>query len=276
MSSYPISRGTACIVNLHAPLLRFRIDCGIFRAPGLFRGRGKAANVAGRRPKGPRTPHQSREAGDKTPESFLDDAGPQAKETICPIVGIGASAGGLEAFTQILRALPADTDMAFVLVQHLDPTHASMLTEILQRATVMSVSEVTDQMVVEPNHVYVIPPGVTMGVSSGMLELTPRVEVRGQHRPIDHFLGSLAEDQGDRAIGVVLSGSSSDGTLGLEAIRAEGGITFAQDDTAQHSTMPSSAVASGCVDFVLQPAEIAAEIVRISRHPYVERGIEEL
>jgi two-component system CheB/CheR fusion protein len=191
-----------------------------------------------------------------------------------PIVGIGASAGGLEAFTQILHALPPDTGMAFVLIQHLAPSHASMLTEILSRATGMPVSEVIDQMPVQANHVYVIPPGVTMGIAGGALRLTPRREVKGQHRPIDHFLRSLAEDWGHRAIGVILSGSATDGTLGLEAIKAEGGITFAQDDSAQHASMPNSAVAAGCVDFVLPPAEIAQEISRISRHRYVARDAE--
>jgi len=192
-----------------------------------------------------------------------------------PIVGIGASAGGLEAFSQVLHALPADTGMAFVLIGHLDPTHASMLTEILSRATRMPVSEVRDQMPVEPNHVYVIPPGVNMGIAHGILRLSPRKDVRGQHRTIDHFLQSLAEDQHHRSIGVILSGSATDGTLGLEAIKAEGGLTFAQDDTAQHSSMPKSAVAAGCVDLVLPPAAIAQEIARISRHPFLVREAED-
>ena len=188
-----------------------------------------------------------------------------------PIVGIGASAGGVEAFSQILRALPADTGMSFVLILHLDPTHASLLTEILSRATSMPVSEVTDQMAVEPNHVYVIPPGVNMDISGGILRLSPRKDLRGQHRTIDHFLQSLAEDQHYRAIGVILSGSATDGTLGLEAVKAEGGLTFAQDDSAQHTSMPKSAVAAGCVDLVLPPAAIAQEIARISRHPFLAR-----
>src|SRR6516164_3685613 len=186
-----------------------------------------------------------------------------------PVVGVGASAGGLEAFTQMLRALPVDTGMAFVLVQHLAPTHGSMLTEILSRATSMPVAEVQDQMPVEPNHVYIIPPGTNMVISRGVLQLSPRTETRGQHRPIDPFFRSLAEDQGHKAIGVILSGTATDGTLGLETIKAEGGITFAQDDTAQHDSMPRSAVAAGCVDFVLPPDEIAKEIARIGRHPNV-------
>ena len=192
-----------------------------------------------------------------------------------PIVGIGASAGGIEAVTALLRALPTDTGLAFVLVQHLDPTHTSMLTEILSRTTSMSVVEVTAEMRVQRNHVYVIPPAATLSISGGILHITSRVEMRGQHRPIDHFLRSLAEDQGHRAIGVILSGSATDGTLGLQAIKGEGGITFAQDETAQHTSMPSSAIETGCVDFVLPPAAIAAEIARIGRHPYVARAADE-
>src|SRR5215813_1985359 len=185
------------------------------------------------------------------------------------IVGIGASAGGIEATTQLLRAVPADTGLAFVLIQHLDPSHHSMLTEILARATSMPVQEVTENMAVDPNHVYVIPPASDLTISGGTLIPSRRRESRGQHRPIDLFLRTLAEDQGHKAIGVILSGSATDGTLGLEEIKAAGGITIAQDDSAQHDSMPRSAVSAGCVDFVLSPAEIAQELARIARHPYV-------
>src|SRR4029077_10751496 len=118
-------------------------------------------------------------------------------------------------------------------------------------------------------HVYVIPPDRNMVISRGVLQLLPREKARGQHRPIDFFLRSLAEDQRDSAIGLILSGTATDGTLGLEEIKAEGGITFAQDDTAQQNSMPRSAAASGCVDFVLPPDAIAQEIARIGKHPYV-------
>ena len=184
-----------------------------------------------------------------------------------PIVGVGASAGGLEAFTQLLKALPSNTGMAFVLVQHLAPSHPSALSEILARATKMPVMEVRDEPTVEPNHVYVIPPDRSMVIARGALQLLPR-EGRGAHHPIDQFFRTLAKEQRHRAIGVVLSGTATDGTIGLEEIKAEGGITFAQDATAQHEGMPHSAIASGCVDFVLPPAEIAREIVRIGHHPY--------
>jgi two-component system CheB/CheR fusion protein len=187
-----------------------------------------------------------------------------------PIVGIGASAGGLDAFTKLLRRLPVDTGMAFVLVQHLDPLHESALTEILSRATSMSVQEVTNNLRVEPNRVYAIPPNTCMEIRQGVLKLTPRSEqARGAQRSIDSFFESLADDRADRAIGVVLSGTASDGTLGLEAIKAEGGITFAQDESAKFDAMPRNAVSAGCVDFVLSPAAIADELARIAKHPLV-------
>ena len=186
-----------------------------------------------------------------------------------PIVGIGASAGGLEAFSDLLRQLPLDTGMGFVLVQHLDPTHDSALTELLQRVTTLPVREVTNNLAVEPNHVYVIPPNTNLGISAGALILSPRPEIPAAARSIDAFFESLAEDQRERAIGVVLSGTASDGTAGLEAIKAEGGITFAQDASAKYDSMPQSAVAAGCVDFVLSPMAIAQEIARIAKHPAV-------
>src|SRR6266478_2217859 len=187
-----------------------------------------------------------------------------------PIVGVGASAGGLEAFTQLLQALGSGTEMAYVLVQHLDPSHESALTELLAKSTEMPVRQVTDATQVEPNHVYVIPPNVDMSISQGILRLTPRTETHGHHMPIDRFLRSLAEDQRSNAIGVILSGTASDGTLGLAAIKAEGGITFAQDEkSAKFDGMPQNAIAAGCVDFVLPPDAIAGELARIRAHPYL-------
>lgn len=200
------------------------------------------------------------------PAKALDQRDDSREGAAFPVVGVGASAGGLEALTQLIKALPADTGMGFVLVQHLAPTHASALAEILMRATTMPVVEVQDDSPVEPNHIYVIPPDRGMIITQGVLQLLPRET--GLHRPVDQFFRSLAEDSRHEAIGVVLSGTATDGTLGLEAIKGEGGITFAQDATAQHEGMPHSAISSGCVDFVLPPEEIAREIVRISKHPY--------
>ncbi len=196
---------------------------------------------------------------------------PRDDQDAFSIVGIGASAGGLEACTQLLKALPADTGLAFVFVQHLAPTHASALAEILSRVTSMPVTEVRDGREVEPNHVYVIPPGQDLVVTGGRLHLRPR-QGRGAHHPIDTFFRALADDRRHQAIGVVLSGTATDGTLGLEAIKAEGGITFAQDETAQQAGMPRSAIDSGCVDFILPPGAIALEIARIGRHPYAVHG----
>ena len=202
------------------------------------------------------------------PAAPLTEAG--LRERPFPIVGVGASAGGLEAFTQLLQHLPTDTGMGFVLVQHLDPAHGSALTELLAKATPMPVAEVKNRMRVEPNLVYVIPPNVTMTIAQGQLKLLPRPAVAAPHKVIDAFFQSLAEDQKSQAIGVILSGTATDGTLGLEAIKAEGGITFSQDEkSAKYDGMPRSAIASGCVDFVLTPQEIAEELGRLSRHPYV-------
>lgn len=185
------------------------------------------------------------------------------------VVGIGASAGGLAALQDLLAALPDDTGMAFVVVQHLAPMHESNLPEILGRATRMPVRRIEHGMRVEPNHVYVIPPGTDLELTGGHLALAPRAAGPGRHRPIDQFLHSLARVQAHRSIGVILSGTASDGSLGVQEIKAEGGINFAQDDTARQGGMPHSAVATGAVDYVLAPRDIAAELTRIARHPYV-------
>jgi len=176
-----------------------------------------------------------------------------------PIVGIGASAGGLEAFGQLLRALPPDTGMAFALVQHLDPQHESLLTELLTVATSMPVITVTDGMKVEPDRVYVMPPNSTLSLKEGHFVLGSREP--GLHLPIDIFFESLASAQGGRAIGVVLSGNAFDGSQGIRAIKGECGITFAQDEmTARFGGMPRNAAATGVVDFVLPPADIGREL----------------
>ena len=188
-----------------------------------------------------------------------------------PIVGIGASAGGLEAFVQLLGELPPDTGMAFVFIQHLDPTHSSFLAEALTRATRMPVRQAADDLPIEPDHVYVIPPDADMAILHGRLTLLPRNEsTRKPHLPVDFFLRALAADRGSQAIGVILSGTASDGTEGLRAIKAESGITFAQEpESAKFDGMPRSAIEGGVVDYVLLLPGIAREIVRLSRHPYV-------
>jgi two-component system CheB/CheR fusion protein len=205
---------------------------------------------------------------------IVQGALPLAQEGGTTIVAIGASAGGIEALTELMNHLPVDTGMSFVLVQHLDPKHHSILTELLARKTAMSVTEVSEGLHVEPNHVYVIPPNASMSISDHTLHLGPREESRGLHMSVDHFMRSLAEQEGNRAIGVILSGSGSDGTMGMAEIQAHGGVTFAQDAaSAKYDGMPRSAAASGCVDYVLPPKGIAKELTRISRHPYLARKI---
>jgi two-component system CheB/CheR fusion protein len=194
------------------------------------------------------------------------------QENDLTIVAIGASAGGIEALSDLMGYLPIDTGMAFVLVQHLDPKHNSMLTELLGRKTTMKVQEVSDGTQAKPNHVYVIPPNATMSISHQTLHLGPREESHGLHMPVDHFMRALAEQKGNRAIGVILSGSGSDGTLGMSEIQAHGGVTFAQDAaSAKYDGMPRSATAAGYVDYVLPAKGIARELARIAHHPYVAR-----
>ena len=174
-----------------------------------------------------------------------------------------------------MEHLPEKTGMAFVLVQHLDPMHSSALEEILSRKTKISVMEVTEGMAVERDHVYVMPANADMIIKDGLLRLSTRTVGRGQHRPIDTFFHSLAEERGDQAIGVILSGTASDGTSGCGSIKEAGGITFAQDETtAKYASMPHSAVAAGAVDFVLSPQGIAEELARIGKHPYIARALD--
>ena len=187
-----------------------------------------------------------------------------------PVVAIGASAGGLGAFTELLKALPTKSGMAFVLIQHLDPTHESALAALLAKATSLPVLEVCDGVEVEQNRIYVIPPNKNMTIRKGKLRLVARSTGSALRRPIDDFAIALAAEQGSSSIGVVLSGTGSDGTCGLKAIKAAGGVTFAQDPkTAQWPAMPMSAITAGSVDFVLPPKRIAAELARIGRHPYL-------
>jgi two-component system, chemotaxis family, CheB/CheR fusion protein len=190
----------------------------------------------------------------------------KGEEPIIPIVGIGASAGGLEAFTKLLNKIPPDTGLGFVLVPHLDPERESALAQILGRDSSLPVCEANNMMRVEADHVYIIAPNTSMSLAQGRLQLEPRQPDGHQQRTIDVFFNSLAHEQRDRAMGVILSGTASDGTMGLEAIKAEGGITFAQDESAKYNSMPSNAIASGCVDFVLPPDDIAKELVRIAKH----------
>jgi two-component system CheB/CheR fusion protein len=159
--------------------------------------------------------------------------------------------------------------MAFVLVQHLDPARESALSDLLSRVTSLPVREVANDLPVQPNQIYAIPPNRSLGIARGVLKLQPLQQTRTLHYSIDFFFESLAQEQRERAIGVLLSGTATDGTLGLDAIKAEGGIPFAQDESARYDSMPRSAIAAGCVDFVLSPENIAKELTRIAKYPYV-------
>jgi two-component system, chemotaxis family, CheB/CheR fusion protein len=192
-----------------------------------------------------------------------------------PVVGIGASAGGLEALTEVLQNLPPNPGLAILYVTHLEPHHKSHLQEILAKVTRLTVREVHTGMSVEPDHLFLIPPNTNMALTDGKLAITPRSPLPGQHMPIDHLFRSLADIQKNRAIGVLLSGGGTDGTLGFSAIKAEGGITIAQEEkTASQASMPRSAILEGGVDYVLPPRAIAEQIARLARHAYAREPAE--
>ncbi len=178
-----------------------------------------------------------------------------------PIVGIGASAGGLEACTRLLDVLPADSGMAFVLVQHLDPSHDSLMVELLAKHTQMRVLEVSDGILIEPDHLYVIPPGTYLAAENGALHLTQPLARHGARLPFDFLLNSLAQQYGAAAVGIILSGTGADGSIGLKAIKDNQGLVIAQDpDEAEHDGMPRSAIAAGAVDLVLPIIDMPAAL----------------
>lgn len=184
-----------------------------------------------------------------------------------PMVGIGASAGGLDAFLRLLRRVPADSGFAYLLVQHLDPDHESLLPNLIGRVAAIPVVHAEDGMRIDANHAYVIPPNTTMTVAEGHLHLAVRPKARGAHMSVDAFLCSLAAVHGSAAVGIILSGAGTDGAQGIEAIKEAGGITFAQDPaTASYASMPEHAIATGCVDFVLTAEEIAQQLTQLGRH----------
>lgn len=188
-----------------------------------------------------------------------------------PIVGVGASAGGLAAFEAFFSGMPAASDpgMAFVLVQHLAPDHKSLLAELIRRYTRMNVFEVEDGMAVQPNCVYIIPPCRDMAFLNGTLQLLEPSAPLGQRLPIDFFFQSLAQDQREMAIGIVLSGTGSDGTIGIRAIKGEGGMVMAQNPAStEYDGMPSSAIATGLVDYELPPVEMAAQLMAYVAHAF--------
>jgi len=199
--------------------------------------------------------------------------GRDSRDTSFPIVGIGMSAGGLEALEVFLRNTPHDRGLAYVVIQHLDPTHKGMLVELIQRATRMRVTQATDGMVVEPDHVYVIPPNAELSLLHGKLHTLPLSAPRGLNLPIDFFFRSLAEDQQERSIGVILSGMGSDGTLGLRAIKEKAGAAFVQSLTsAKFDGMPRSAIDAGLADVIAPAEELPERIAAYVAHSHFAGG----
>ncbi len=190
-----------------------------------------------------------------------------------PIIGIGASAGGLQAFEEFFQHLPTPCGMAFVLVSHLDPDHASILHELLRKSTSLSVEQITDGISINKENVYVSPPGKDVAILNGTLQLMNPLRRHGARLPIDHFFRSLALDQKEKAIGIILSGNGSDGTLGITAIKSESGLVIAEDiQSAKFSGMPSSAIATGLVDIVLAPNKMPEHLISYINAPYSHRA----
>ncbi len=187
-----------------------------------------------------------------------------------PVVAMGASAGGLEAFKKFFTNQTTVSGIAYVLIQHLDPSHESMMVDLLARYTQLKVLQIVDQMPIEPNHVYMIPPNTYVSIQDNYLRLSKPIERRGIRMPIDHFFRSLAEDRQERAICIVLSGTGADGTLGIRAVKEFGGMVMAQEpETAGYDGMPRSAIATGMVDFVLPVESMPTELVKYLNHFYV-------
>jgi len=224
---------------------------------------------AGKKPSRKTTPKQ-RAAASSMPQSAPEsDDDPHRHE--CVVVGIGASAGGLESYKRFLRSIPDDTGMALVLVQHLDPTHESLMVELLAKYTSMPVLQVENATPIQPNHVYMIPPNKFIKIQDGGLFLDEPITKRGVRLPIDYFFRSLAEARKERAICVILSGTGSDGADGMREVKAEGGMTIVQSpDSAEYDGMPRAALATGAVDLVLPIEEMANAIVPYASHPYVQ------
>jgi two-component system, chemotaxis family, CheB/CheR fusion protein len=197
----------------------------------------------------------------------LKDKSSQSDIGLFPIVGIGASAGGLEAIEQFLANIAENSGMAYIVVQHLDPTHKGMLPELLQRISKMRVSQVKDRTLVRPNCVYVIPPNKTMSIINGVLHLYKPVEARGQRLPIDFFLQSLAKDRKELSVGLILSGMGSDGSLGIRDIKENNGITMVQDPgTAKFDSMPRNAIDSVSVDIIDAPGQLPLRLKEYIKH----------
>src|SRR5215472_11817188 len=230
------------------------------RVKGRKRPQASKAAAASLRPAPAQPPSTSPGITAQTPAAAPPERA--RSQDAFPIVGIGASAGGLEALEEFLRHVPRHCGMAFVVVQHLDPTHKGAVVELLQRTTAMPVVEVNDALKVESEHVYVIPPNKDMSILHRVLYLLPPTSPRGLNLPIDFFFRSLAADQQERSIGVVLSGMGSDGTLGVRAIKEKAGTAFVQSlESAKFTAMPRSVIDNGLADVIAPAAELPARIL---------------
>ncbi|AEE52899.1 CheR family methyltransferase [Haliscomenobacter hydrossis] len=238
--------------------------------PDKKKARSKKGTSAPANPsanEGPKLKTRNKKVQDKPALPPAEPEGPHP----FPVVAIGASAGGLEAITQLLQNLSPNTGMAFIYVQHLSPDHKSMLSPILSKATAMPVQDIEDMDKMQADQVYVMPYNRDIEVVDGHIKLIPRPQNKTSNLSIDVLFSSLAETHKENVIGIVLSGSASDGTRGLKEIKLAGGITFAQDDSAKFSSMPQSAIAEGVVDFIFSPQKIAQELNWMSKHPLVKR-----
>ena len=208
--------------------------------------------------------------GPPAPDAVADTDAEQTSSTgDFLVVGIGASAGGLTALKDLFEAMPTPNGIGFIVIQHLDPTHDSMLVEVLTRYTRMRVVPAEEGLPVAPDSVYVIPPNTSLTISQGCLHLSAPQERRGLRLPANLFLQSLAEDRREKAVGIILSGTGSDGTSGLKSIHELGGLVMVQDPrTAEYDGMPASAIASGVVDYVLPVSQMPDALLKYARHPY--------
>jgi two-component system CheB/CheR fusion protein len=207
-------------------------------------------------------------ASASTPQSEVP-----ADKSDCVVVGIGASAGGLDSFKRFLQAMPHDSGLAFVLIQHLDPSHESLMADLLSKHTAMPVVETEDATTIPPNCVYMIPPNKYIKIQDGGLFLDEPVKHRGMRMPIDYFFRSLANARQERAVAIVLSGTGTDGTMGVKEVKVQGGMVMVQKpESAEYDGMPRSALSTGVADFLLPIEEMPEILVKYGHHPYVRAG----
>jgi two-component system CheB/CheR fusion protein len=246
-------------------------SAGSAAPPRSRRGKPRNPSVSSQ----PQALEQSAQAASEAiagePDRLAEPAGDEQPPRLpFAVVGIGGSAGALEAFTELFKHMPANTGMAFVLVQHLPPDRHSLMADLMSKRTAMTVLEIEDGMPVEPNRVYIIRPGHTLTIRDGHLHLGEPLEKPGHRRPVDDFFRSLAEEQRERAIAIIMSGMDSNGTAGSQAVKAVGGMTIAQDpESAEFPSMPRNMIQAGLADFILAPAEMPEVLIRYAQHPYV-------